>query len=76
MAVQKSWSYSTLEGEGKWKLFPISPEPVFANIHQEEVLAKFEYQDGGKVLKRELFRLCRRLNSCCLKYERIIQFKS
>ena len=40
---------------------------MFANIHK--VLGKFEYQDGGKVVKREL--VGRRLNSC-LRYEQTI----
>ena len=67
MEVQKSWSYSTPQGEGKWKLYPINPEQMFANIHK--VLGKFEYQDGGKVVEREL--VGRRLNSC-LRYEQTI----
>ena len=40
---------------------------MFANIHK--VLGKFEYQDGGKVVEREL--VGRRLNSC-LRYEQTI----
>ena len=34
--VQKSWSYSIPQGEGKWKFYPINPEPMFANIHHQE----------------------------------------